>query len=66
METVCEVSSKAELAKLLAKEYAPIPVSEDRLSVVAYFYDTRTNWNTYLVAIEDFGVAGFTDGPLPL
>jgi hypothetical protein len=66
METVCEVHSKAELIKLLTKEFAPIPISENKLSIVAYFYDARINWHTYLVAIENFGIVGFTDGPLSL
>lgn len=28
-------------------------------------YDERIGWHTYIVSLEDYGVLGFTDGPIP-
>jgi hypothetical protein len=66
METVREVSSKAELLSLLTEEFGPFgfTVIEDNVHIIPYVFDDRIDWNTYAVTIDNFGVAGFTDGPL--
>jgi hypothetical protein len=63
MKTMCEVNSKAELAEVLTKEL-PISVTEEMLHVSPYAYDSRIDWNTYIVTIDNYGVAGFTNGPI--
>jgi hypothetical protein len=68
MQTVCEVNSKAELVEVLAKDLAffPISITEQMISIIPYAYDGRIEWDTYIVSLEYFGIAGFTNGPLPI
>ena len=44
----------------------PEPLTEDHLGVTQGMgKDPRSGWDTYLVTIQDWGVYGYTDGPVP-
>ena len=43
----------------------PEPLTEDHLGVTFASIDTRNHWNTHIVTIKDWGVYGYTDGPMP-
>lgn len=69
METVEEIDPTMEaIASFINRKYAgwlgdlPFPVK--RIKVIPYTFDTRIGWDTHIVVIEDFGVFGFTDGPV--
>lgn len=42
----------------------PDPLTEDQISVEPYKHDSRNGWYTHIVTLKDWGVYGFTDGPL--
>ncbi len=72
METVVEVETKADLAAHMRSKLAPFGFNfEDAdLMVKPYgenglpMHDERIGWDTYVVTIEGYGVAGFTNGAL--
>ena len=65
MKTVVDVADRAALISLLRSRLLPHKVlfNDKDLKIEPYGYDSRINWNTHIVTIEDYGVAGFTDGP---
>ena len=43
----------------------PEPLTEDHLGVTQSMrVDPRNGWDTHIVTIKDWGVYGYTDGPL--
>jgi hypothetical protein len=43
----------------------PDPLTEDHLGVTkAMRVDPRNDWDTHIVTIKDWGVYGYTDGPV--
>lgn len=42
----------------------PESLTEDHLGVTFASVDPRNHWNTHIVTIKDWGVYGYTDGPL--
>jgi hypothetical protein len=65
MDTVQEFKDRAELVAYLAEDLAHygVTVSDADVKVEPYLYDGRIDWDTYIVTVRGFGVAGFTDGP---
>lgn len=65
MATTIEIEpTKEALLAAVRASVAPLNVADDSLSVKPYGFDKRINWDTHIVEIQDFGVYGFTDGPL--
>ena len=66
LATTTEVESRDDLIAFLKKDLGlfGIAVSEENFRVAYYGYDERIGWDTYIVTIEGYGVAGFTDGLL--
>lgn len=71
METVVEVAGREELIALLRRRLADqviVPVftvADEDVTISPYGFDKRIGWDTHIVHIAGYGVAGFTDGPLP-
>lgn len=67
MATVIDIEPTVEaIITEIMKTFPNIPVSvtDKTVHVVPYGYDGKSGWNTYSVSIDDWGVYGFTDGPL--
>jgi hypothetical protein len=64
MATVVEVVSIDELLAHLGPIVAPVPLTAERLYIAHYAIDPRIGWDTYIVCITGYGVAGFLNGPL--
>ena len=65
MKTVVELADKAALVEHLREQYGDFePVSDARVKVEWYAYDSRIDWQTYIVTLNE-GAVGFTDGPVP-
>ncbi len=65
MKTVVEVADRKELVSLLrSRQFCNFVFNDEDLKIEPYGYDNRINWDTHIVFIEDYGVFGFTDGPL--
>ena len=67
MKTVVDVADRRALVALLQSLLQPydFTFSDEDLKVEPYEFDDRVNWDTHIVTIEGYGVAGFTDGPSP-
>lgn len=65
MATVVEVSGRDALVSLLAGrlEKYGFEFADRDLVIAPYGYDRRIDWDTHIVTIDGYGVAGFTDGP---
>ncbi len=65
MKTVVEVDDRPALVSLLQNQLGQFGFSfnDADLLVKPYAYDNRIDWDTYIVTIKGYGVAGFTDGP---
>jgi hypothetical protein len=63
MATVIEIGSRHDIAAIVAKD-ARLPISANEVQVKPYGYDSRIGWDTHIVTIPGWGVAGFTDGPV--
>jgi len=66
METIIEVSGKQDLVdKFLKDEWISLyNPTLDTVQVKPYSYDDRIKWDTHIVTLTEWGVVGFTDGPL--
>ncbi len=66
LETTVEVQTKAELAAHMRSKISPFGFffEDDDLTVEPYGFDDRIGWDTYIVQIDGYGVAGFTNGAL--
>jgi hypothetical protein len=65
MTTVREITSRTELLRVVAADLAPLRITDEMIRTVHYGPDSRINWkDSYLVIVDGFGVAGFTDGPI--
>lgn len=64
MAEVREIDSLAELIAFAEAELGHYSVDVSGLKVEPYCYDTRIDWDTYIVSIPKYGVIGFTNGPL--
>ena len=56
---------EADLAQATATQEKTQLEAEEDILVKAYCFDDRLNWNTYIVTVRNYGVVGFTDGPVP-
>lgn len=65
MKTVVDVTNREVLVKLLQSQLHPygFVFGDEDLKVKPYCFDDRIGWDTYIVTIKGYGVAGFTDGP---
>ena len=64
MDTVQEVETMKDLIRILRTTFPSFFKPEDsKVEVAFYTYDSRIDWNTYIVTIDGKAV-GFTDGPL--
>jgi len=67
MATTIEIEPTVEAVIQAIKETfpnIPVVVTDKTVHVIPYGYDGKSGWNTYSVSIDDWGVYGFTDGPL--
>ena len=68
MEEVKEVSSFDELVNMVDTELSKfdhgLQIDENTVKMSAYGYDHRIDWDTYSVVLKNYGVLGFTSGPL--
>jgi hypothetical protein len=67
METEQTFVDRKELVKYLQKKldkYKGCKYDLNNLTVKEYMIDARIGWDTYIVHLEDFGVLGFTNGPV--
>lgn len=69
METVIEVGNKEELKQAIIQHYKDNNIEEftpdvENITIEPYGYDNRIDWDTYIVSIPNYGVLGFTNGPL--
>ncbi len=64
MATVVEISDRTALVSLLAGRLGDygFEFADRDLVIASYGYDHRIDWDTHIVTIEGYGVAGFTDG----
>lgn len=60
--------NREELITHIKKELAEVNqnyiVSKHTVEIKPYTYDERIGWNTYMVTLKEYGVFGFTDGPV--
>lgn len=66
METTREVDGREGLVSLMRTRLAEFGFSfpDDALKVTKYDgIDSRTGWDTHVVTIDGYGVAGFTNAP---
>lgn len=66
LATMVVVDSRAELVEYLRRALSPffVSVTPDKVKILPYCVDARIGWDTHIVTIDGYGVAGFTDGPL--
>lgn len=66
MQTVREVADFAALFEYLRSDLASFgfTLTPGMVDIAPYGVDSRIGWDTYIVRIDGYGVAGFTDGPL--
>jgi len=68
LETLVQFSNKDELYNYIIQWLYSLPgnkvITHDDIAVKYYCYDSRINWDTYLVTIKDWGPVGMTDGPV--
>lgn len=66
MKTVQEFEVKADLTDYLQKDLDKFgfKLKPGDVKIRPYGHDSRINWNTHIVTIDHYGVAGFTDGIL--
>ena len=64
MKTMVELADRAALVKHLQAQYGYERLRPEDIEVSWYGYDSRLDWQTYLISINDNAV-GFTDGPVP-
>jgi hypothetical protein len=67
METVQAVRDREHLVAVIRASLSPfgVPVDAEQITVEPYGFDTRIDWDTYLICIESYGVWGMANGPLP-
>ncbi len=57
-----------DLITMIAKDLAPydhgVTINRDTVKIIYYTVDTRIDWNTYIVTLEDYGVMGYINGKL--
>jgi hypothetical protein len=67
MKTVVELNTKEDFCKhlnMVVRKF--IGHNEFTLSFKEYSFDTRINWDTWLVVIDGDGVIGMLDGHPPI
>ena len=66
MAEVMVFRSRTELISFLNEDLAQysLKIDEDKFRIEPYGYDERIGWDTYIVSMDDYGVFGFTNGPL--
>lgn len=69
LETTVEVETKADLVAHMRSKLSPFGFHfEDADMTIKPYgadpYDSRIGWNTFIVTIDGYGVAGFTNGAL--
>ena len=66
MKTVVDIVDREALISLLQSRLQPcgFTFASKDLKIEPYGLDDRINWDTNIVTIAGYGVAGFTDGPV--
>ena len=62
MTRLVEIPDRQALIEYLQREYDFEQPTEENIKVKHYSYDSRIDWNTYLVTIDGRAVL-FADGP---
>ncbi|QIG76176.1 hypothetical protein EVC24_155 [Rhizobium phage RHph_I4] len=47
------------------RPFTNAPVDLEAIKIEYYGYDSRIEWDQYIVTLKDYGVLGFLDGPFP-
>lgn len=67
MNTVVELNTRREFCNHIGKVARKfVPENGFTISFSEYSFDTRINWDTYLVVLDGHGPIGMLDGPPPL
>lgn len=67
METMRTVSTRDDLIAYLREDLGKwsFTFPDDAVHIEPYYPDNRIGWEkSYIVTVENFGVVGYTDGPL--
>ena len=66
MKAVWEVETIDDILQIFKDEFPMLShlFNQDTVKIKPYGYDTRIEWDTYIVTIMGLGPVGFTDGPL--
>jgi hypothetical protein len=68
MATVIDIEpTKAALLKAIQDSGIigiPDPLTEDMIGATFASVDRRNHWNSHIVTIQDWGIYGYTDGPV--
>jgi len=65
MNTVKNINPSIDsLFSLIIKVLPFLSIKKDDIGIEYYGYDSRIEWNTYIVTIDNYGVFGFTNEPL--
>jgi hypothetical protein len=66
MITVQEFDSKKRLIDYFKLSHSESVKEHDfsKITIKPYGYDSRVKWDTYIVHLENYGVLGFTNGPV--
>lgn len=62
--TVVEIAPTREALLHSINSHMPMVVTDEHVTVKPYCFDERIGWDTFIVVIKDYGVYGFTDGPV--
>jgi hypothetical protein len=68
MATVIDIEpTKAALLQAIldsGEMWLPKPLTEDHIGITFASIEPRSGWHTHIVTVKDWGVYGYTDGPL--
>jgi hypothetical protein len=62
MAEVREFATDQELMNHIKTSMLFSPCDNFVMLIKPYIYDDRNGWDTHIVMVKDYGVAGFTDG----
>jgi hypothetical protein len=64
MQTVAEIEPTLEAITAEISSKIKRPVTPGSVHLRSIGFDRRTQWDTHIVTVDDWGVYGFTDGPI--
>ena len=66
LDTTINVANRGELVDYIQRTLGcwGLDINPEDVEIAPYGYDSRINWDAHIVTVKDYGVFGFTDGPL--